>query len=233
MVEVPFGDLRGDGANIGVVCETASGDRPIPAGPVVFRAEFPPLPVPAIAPSSVPQIRAVALRRLQYEPKASKKESLAIDCALEQMIGLKLAGWVGAIVLVIGAGFGIKYAYDRGWLGGVPPAVRLALIYLGGFGLIAAGEYVYRRINVISAAGLFGAGVATLFLVSYAGNAYYGLYARQTAFALMAISTIIGAAVAMRGKLVSIAVLSLLAVISRRSCFKAIARTLRLWALTC
>ena len=52
--------------------------------------------------------------------------------------------------------------------------------------------------------------VAALFLVSYAGHGYYGLYEKHTAFALMALSTLIGAAVAMRGKLVSIAVLSLL-----------------------
>src|SRR5439155_25874171 len=128
---------------------------------------------------------------------------------LVKLIGWKLSGWVGAIVLVTGAGLGIKYAYDMGWLGGLPPAIRLSLMYLTGFGLIAAGELVYRRINKISATGLFGAGVATLFLVSYAGHAYYGLYQRETAFALMALSTLVGAAVSMRGRLASIAALSL------------------------
>ena len=41
------------------------------------------------------------------------------------MIGLKWAGWVGAIVLVIGAGLGIKYAYTQGWFPTVPPSLRL------------------------------------------------------------------------------------------------------------
>ena len=47
---------------------------------------------------------------------------------LEQIIGLKLAGWVGAIVLVIGAGFGIKFAYDQGWLGMLSPTLRLLVV---------------------------------------------------------------------------------------------------------
>ena len=49
-----------------------------------------------------------------------------------------------------------------------------------------------------------------LFLVSYAGFGFYGLYARNTAFVLMGMSTLVGAGVARRGNLVSIAVLSLL-----------------------
>lgn len=148
---------------------------------------------------------------LRYEPKPPSKSTARVrQSGLEQMIGLKLAGWIGAIVLVIGAGLGIKFAYDQGWFGGLPPAWRLALMYAGGISLIGAGEYVYRKINRISATGLFGAGVATLFLVSYAGHAYYGLYQQQTAFTLMGLSTLVGAAVAMRGKLVSIAVLSLI-----------------------
>jgi uncharacterized membrane protein len=129
---------------------------------------------------------------------------------LEQAIGLKWAGWIGAIVLVIGTGLGIKYAVDNGWLQVLPPAVRLGLMYLGGFALIGAGEWVYRRVNDIASAGVFAAGVATLFLVSYAGHGMYGLYARDTAFVLMGISTLVGAAVAIRGKLVSVATLSLI-----------------------
>jgi uncharacterized membrane protein len=129
---------------------------------------------------------------------------------LEQTIGLKWAGWVGAVVLVIGAALGIKYAYDQGWFLAIPTTVRVALMALGGCALIAAGEWVYRRVNVLSAAGLFGAGVAVLFVVSYAGFEYYGLYLRNTAFVFMGLCTLIGAVIARRGNMVSIAVLSLI-----------------------
>jgi uncharacterized membrane protein len=126
----------------------------------------------------------------------------------EQMMGLKWSGWVGAIVFAIGAGLGIKFAYDQGWFGNLPVAVRLSLMSLVGFALLAAGEVVYRRVNVVSAAALFGAGVAVLFLVSYAGNVYYGAYNYETAFVFALLTTLLGSAVAMRGRLVAVALLS-------------------------
>jgi hypothetical protein len=42
---------------------------------------------------------------LKYAPKRPPR-----DRNLEQAIGLKWAGWAGAIVLVIGAGLGYKFA---------------------------------------------------------------------------------------------------------------------------
>jgi uncharacterized membrane protein len=174
-----------------------------PQPDIDLRLEQPSAPAPAPAP-------APSVQPLRYEARPAPPVGPPKQSALEQVIGLKLAGWVGAIVLVIGAGLGIKYAYQQGFFAGVPSAVWLALLYACGFALLGAGEFVFRRVNKISATGLFGAGVATLFLVSYAGHGYYALYQQQTAFTLMALSTLIGAAVAMRGKLVSIAVLSLL-----------------------
>jgi uncharacterized membrane protein len=127
---------------------------------------------------------------------------------LEQAVGLKWAGWIGAIVLAIGAGLGIKFAYEQGWLGHLPVEIRLLLMSLGGFALLGAGEVVYRRVDHISAAAVFGAGVTVLFLISYAGNTYYAAYSYQTAFVFALLTTIIGSGVAIRGGLVSIAVLS-------------------------
>jgi uncharacterized membrane protein len=109
---------------------------------------------------------------------------------------------------VIGVGLGIKFAYDNGWFGHLPVPVRLMLMSLVGVGLLAAGEVVYRRINVVSAAGLFGGGVAVLFLVSYAGHVFYHAYSYETGFVFAVVTVLIGSFVAMRGLLVSIAVLS-------------------------
>jgi uncharacterized membrane protein len=129
---------------------------------------------------------------------------------LEQVIGIKWAGWIGAIVLVIGAALGIKYAYDQGLFPTISPAARLVLMSFVGFALIGAGEWIFRKVGRLSATGFFGAGVATLFIISYAGHGYWPLYSRDTAFILMALCTLIGAAVAMRAQLVSVAVLSLI-----------------------
>ena len=170
----------------------------------------PPLPVQPLSGRSWSETwsetRVAAPVVPQYEP--SVPVAAVAQTELEQTIGLKWAGWIGAVVLVFGAAFGIKYAYDQQWFDVLPPAARLLLMSFGGIALLAAGEVVYRRIQPVAAACLFGAGVATLFLVSYAGHAYYRLYEPQTAFVLMGLTTAVGAAVAMRGNLLSIAVLS-------------------------
>lgn len=182
--------------------------EPAPARPPV---QPPPLPV-----MPLPEEPAVAEafhteEVIDYQPPAmapavEKKPTSSV----EQWIGLNWTGWVGAIVLVIGAALGIKYAYDQGWLGGLPKEVRLAFCFALGLGLLAVGEWIDRKVDRIAAAGVFAAGVATLFVVSYAGFGYFDLYAQTTAFVLMGISTLIGAAVAMRKNLVVIASLSLL-----------------------
>lgn len=151
----------------------------------------PPLPVRPVSPSP-------------SGPTRSRQE-------LERAIGLKWTGWIGAIVLVAGVAFGVKFAYDQGWLGRmVPPVVWLGLIFVAAAGLIVCGEVIYRRVNTISAASVFGAGVAVLFLASYSGYFHFKLYPQSTAFILMGLTALVGALIAMRGNLVSIAVLALL-----------------------
>lgn len=142
-------------------------------------------------------------------PPPVARASQGSGAALEAQVGVKWVGWAGAILVVIGAALLIKYAYDQRWFGSLPPAVRLGLMSLGGLALLAAGEVVLRRVGAVAAAGLFGAGVATLFVVSYAGFEYFDLYGRNVSFAMMAAVTLVGAAVAVRGNLVSIAVLSI------------------------
>ena len=129
--------------------------------------------------------------------------------SLEQAIGLRWAAWVGAIAVVIGAGLGIDFAYHHGWFDFVSPTVRVGLLVMAAAALIGVGEVVYRRVNPWSAVGPFAAGVAVLFLAAYAGYALYGLYGRGPAFALMALATVVGAAVARRGDLVSIAAVAI------------------------
>src|SRR5690606_29616517 len=172
----------------------------------VPRAVSTPAVAAASVPAAMPAQNPAAV--LPYTPSTAP-EAPVREGAWEQTIGLKVAGWVGALVLVIGAALGIKFGYEH-WVVRLPAEVRLATLAAFGFGLIAAGEWVYRRVHVLSAVGLFGAGVASLFLVAYTGHGYFDLYSRDVAFVLMALATLIGAAVAMRGRLVSIATLSIL-----------------------
>jgi uncharacterized membrane protein len=197
--------------------ETRLSLAPAPPPPLTKPPATPP-PIPTMSPaplhsadaSPVPAplkpLLSAAPSILSYRPKSTKPT--AQQGALEQTIGLKWAGWIGAVVLVIGAALGVKFVYDQHWFAAIPPAVWLSVIALAGGALIAAGEWVYRRVNIVPAASLFGAGVATLFLDAYVGHAYYRLYPPATAFWLMALTALAGSIVAMRGNLVSIAILS-------------------------
>lgn len=186
-------DLHAEGETTPPAAPAPTGPPPLPAQPAV--------PAPYAVTPATPLPYATPIPR----PAAFREGTL------EQTIGLKWAGWIGALVVVIGAGLGIKYAYDQNWFGNLPPGFRLSLMSLIGLGLLAAGEWVYRRINHVSAAGLFGAGVAILFVVAWAGHGFFSppLYGRDPAFVLMGLVALIGAAVAMRGNMVSIAVLSI------------------------
>lgn len=186
--------------------EAPATPPPLPmmeAEPLIVEApsvwKVPPPPIPRIP---------TPPRTVQYQRPtlgtATQNESL------EHVIGLKWAGWVGAIVLVIGAALGFKFAYDQGWLKLLSDGPKVGLLALCGIALLTAGEYVYRRINRVSAAGLYGAGVAVLFVASYAGHAWYGLFAQSTAMALMGASAVTGVLVAARAQLVSIAILAIL-----------------------
>lgn len=184
--------------------------EPLPAIPVTQRtAPDSPTASPSVIapPSSDP---SPAPRRVVGYARIPKPKPAALDEGeWEQTIGLKWAGWVGAITLVIGAVLGIRYGYEM-WFRYTPPELRFGAMTLFAMALIAAGEWVYRRIHVWSAAGLFGAGIALLFACAYTGHGVFDLYSRDTAFVVMGIATIIGAAVAVRGRLVSIAMLALL-----------------------
>ncbi|MEM8875124.1 MAG: DUF2339 domain-containing protein [Planctomycetota bacterium] len=186
-------------------------DEPVALAPVA--AEPPPLATPPLPPQPPqrPATNAEPFRMspLSYEPPAPPRAPVD-GGTLEQTIGLKLAGWIGALVVVVGAAMGVKFAHDAGWFGKTPPELRMVLLALAGFGLIGAGEWVYRKVNVLSAVGLFAAGIALLFVVSYTGYGFLDVYSQTTAFVLMAGTALIGAGVAARGRLVSIAIVALL-----------------------
>lgn len=199
--------------------ETASHPQQEPPTPPV--TEIPPAPIPfahptpqldgapPVSPEKVlpAHLKAIPPTPLTYQP-ASEKTPVA-SSAFERTLGLKWTAWLGAVVFVIGAGLGLKFAYDQGWLGGIPPTIRLILFSLGSFALLSAGEYAYRKINRLASVGLHAAGIASLFLIAYAGHAYYALYSSTTAFAFTAIAALAGSLISARTRLLSIAIVSL------------------------
>ncbi len=106
----------------------------------------------------------------------------------EALIGGKLLNRIGALALVIGIGFFLKYAFDNNWLS---ETVRVLLGAVAGILLLAGAARSRSKGLVIFAQGLVGAGIAVLYLSVYASFNYYQLVSQPVAFVLMAAVTII------------------------------------------
>ena len=119
--------------------------------------------------------------------------------------------WVGAIAVVIGIGLFIKFAYDEGWLRVVSPPMRCALSAAFGLSLIACGEAALRRVSRPASAGLFGAGLGTLFLTALVSFRLEILGSAGLTLVLLALVAALGVGIAVRGGLLSIGVVSIVA----------------------
>lgn len=127
-----------------------------------------------IEPSIQPIASAQATSKLQ-KPKFN----------LEEYIGGKLASVLGIIALVIGVSIGVKYAIDKDLIN---PVTRVIFGFLAG-GIMLTFAFILKKKYQLFSAIILGGAVATLFFSSYVGFAFYGLYPKLFAFALMFIIT--------------------------------------------
>ncbi len=114
--------------------------------------------------------------------------------------------WVGAIVLVLGVAFFLKYAFDNEW---ITESMRVALGVLGGrwrsslpaSDSASAATRAYGQI-------VTGGGLAVLFLAIYAAFSFYALIGRTTTFALLVMLTAGAAALADRQRALGLALMA-------------------------
>ena len=124
----------------------------------------------------------------------------------EDLIGGNLFNRVGAIALLIGIGFLLKYGFDHNW---ITPWMLVAAGFACGLALIVAGD----RFNVggarVFAQGLIGAGVSVLYLSTYAAGSIYRLMPGTAALALMCVVTVVAFLQAVRADALVVALLGL------------------------
>lgn len=143
----------------------------------------PPLPVAAMLegqtppPVTVPPI-----------PKVSRPESDE-PSTLEEILAGKWLTWVGALAVIIGAGFGFKYAIENNWVG---PRERVIIGILTGLACFAGGAYAMRRNYVFLAQGLTGSALGILYLSLYAAFGWYHDLSYEAAFVGMILTTTLG-----------------------------------------
>lgn len=89
---------------------------------------------------------------------------------VESFFGGRVMLVVGVVVALLGVGFFLHLAIERGWLG---PAARLGLTIAAGFAAIAGGEILRKRGFANYGSALTGGGIGALFLSShFAANVY-------------------------------------------------------------
>jgi len=110
----------------------------------------------------------------------------------------------GVIAVLLGAGFGFKYAIDRGLIG---PLGRVLIGVALGFGFLVWSEYSRRRVWPRLAQALGGGGVALLTLSVWAAFELYDLIPTGVAFGSLVVITVGTVALALHHRSEALAVL--------------------------
>ncbi|MNX20165.1 hypothetical protein D3C86_501020 [compost metagenome] len=134
-------------------------------------------PSPAIPPTADPRDARRGLPRLDWEA----------------LIGGQGALWVGSAALFLAVAFFLAYAWQ--FLG---PAGRTVTGFLLGAGLLALGAFSRTRAQHWFGVGVMGAGLAILYLNTWAGFQRSALFGGEAAFALMIATTLVGVVLAVR-----------------------------------
>jgi uncharacterized membrane protein len=142
------------------------------------------VPEPSVEPHDVRAPAPVeASSAGEGRPASAAEETIG----LEQAIGGRLLLYVGTVVIVLGAAFFLKYAFERAW---ITESMRVGLGAAAGIGLIAAGTRLGSRGYTLYGQVLTGGGLAVLYLAVYAAFGFYGLIAASTAFVLLTLITV-------------------------------------------
>ena len=127
--------------------------------------------------------------------------------SLEMILGTKWLNWIGIVMLLIGIGFFLKYAYDNAWIG---PKGRLVIGTLFGIALITFGERFRRRRWDMLFQALTGGGLATFYLCVFFSFQVYHLSDQTMSMMLAILVTALAVVMAVVHSTVSIAVLALI-----------------------
>ncbi|MDZ7639011.1 MAG: DUF2339 domain-containing protein [Bryobacterales bacterium] len=209
------GEVRFGGALVG---RTTLGERPredtaesirvtLPPPPPPLRAEAP----PAFSPAALPAFTTVPPASSPAPPPPFTIAPQPVAPAarngddLESQMGLTWVNRIGAVTLILAAGFVFKYAADNGWIG---PWARVLAGLLAGGAACAAAEFLVRRGHRVVAQGVAGLGIAIFYFSLFAAFQIFELLPQLAVFGLMTGVTVLGGALAIRYQGQALAVLA-------------------------
>ncbi len=157
------------------------------------------LPPRVVPPSPLPPVRPPI-------PVGTGVRATAVNW--EQFMGVKMFSWIGGFALFLAVAFFVKYSFDNGW---ISPALRVAMGYVTGLGLLVGGVWLQRRPEYrVASHSLCGTGVVILYAVSFAAHAAYGLIGNGPTFALMVLVTATAFLLSVRMSAMPVAILGML-----------------------
>ncbi len=158
------------------------------------------------------------LPRLEPEPRPepSRPEAVAAESVppekretpsrLEGLLGGHVLGWAAVVLLLLAAGYFLQYAFQNGLIG---PFGQVSLGILGGAGLCVLGYLSHRRGRWLFAQMLSAAGVAILYLSTFASFGYYELLPMSRAGPYLVAVVVLTAGLAVTYPAFGIAILAL------------------------
>jgi hypothetical protein len=106
----------------------------------------------------------------------------------ENLIGGRILNRIGSAALIIGIALFLKFAFDNNW---ITESMRIVIGFVTGIGFLALGERYIKKDYQIFTQGIFGTGLATLYLTVFAAYNFYHLFSQPLAFAVMTLVTAI------------------------------------------
>jgi uncharacterized membrane protein len=167
-------------------------------------------PVVPVKSGTPPEITFDKLSASSYSESAkqviAEKKSMTRN-EWEILIGGKILNRIGALAIIIGISFFLKYAFDNDW---ISESVRVIIGGIIGFLFIGGGLRSNKKDYKIFSQGLSGTGITILYLSVYASFNYYYLVSQPVAFILMAGVTVLTFAQAFYFNSMAVSLLGLL-----------------------
>jgi hypothetical protein len=182
----------------------------VPTAPPLSKSAAPPQPVvtspppPVVAPAPISTISPPPKLAPAMVPPARPAFNL------EQFLGVKGFMWIGGLGAFLVVVLGIRYAFEHNW---ISPALRMALGFIAGLGLLAGGVVLHgRKAYTVGAQTLCATGVVILYAVTFACRSIYHFefFGQFPTFLLMALITATAFLLAARLNAMVVAILGML-----------------------
>lgn len=141
------------------------------------RSELPNPSTPTVPQTAIPPKK----KENTFQPSIPKLKE-----GWEWFVGGKLLNRIGALALIIGVSFFLKYAFDHEW---ITESMRVLMGGAVGTALLILGEKFRKKKLTVFAQGVVGAGISINYLAIYASFNFYHLIPQQVALLLMVLVT--------------------------------------------